>query len=325
MRGKSFHPLPNHIVTEINPDRLQGYLTSHPDRELVHFLVNGLTNGFDILYSGAILPTNPRNLKSARDNPDKVLQAINVDISRGHTSGPFDHPPFNIVHCSPLGAVDKSHDKVRLILDLSQPRGSSVNEAILDSFCSVKYSSFDEGVDMVNGCGPGASMAKIDIKHAFRLCPVRMADWPLLCYQFNNQFYVDTRLPFGSRSSPAIFNTLADALTWILVHTGGITNIIHYLDDFLLCARNSQICATWMSEFLRLFKELGVPISSEKTIGPSPIVTFLGIEIDAKNTCIRLPQEKFTTLNGPPHNMARQEEVHKKGTSLIDRVIVIHS
>ena len=33
--------------------------------------------------------------------------------------------------------------------------------------------------------------------HAFRLCPVRPADWPLLCYTW---VYVDLRLSFGARS-----------------------------------------------------------------------------------------------------------------------------
>ena len=37
----------------------------------------------------------------------------------------------------------------------------------------------------------------------------------MLCYRWDGGYFVDTRLPFGGRSSPYIFNTLADALCWI--------------------------------------------------------------------------------------------------------------
>jgi len=80
-------------------------------------------------------------------------------------------------------------------------------------------------------------MAKVDIKHAFRLCPVHPADWPLLGYSWLNRFFFDTRLPFGSRSSPFIFNAFADALLWILVNKFGLSELIHYLDDFFIVGR----------------------------------------------------------------------------------------
>lgn len=50
-----------------------------------------------------------------------------------------------------------------------------------------------------------AFMSKIDIKHAFRICPVHLDDWPLLVYWWNGKFYVDVVLLFGGRSSPLIY------------------------------------------------------------------------------------------------------------------------
>ena len=44
--------------------------------------------------------------------------------------------------------------------------------------------------------------------------------------------YVDTVLPFGLRSAPKIFNAIADILEWILSNEG-VTDLMHYLDDFL--------------------------------------------------------------------------------------------
>ena len=218
-----FFPLPETIVTPVNIDLLEFYLTEHPNRRLVNYIVQGFKLGlFDIGFVGNILSTRPRNLLSSCRNQIPVSEAIKKELSRGHTSGPFPEPPFHPFHCSPLGAVPKKDGLFRIILDLSSPRGCSVNEGISREEFSVKYTSFDDAVALVRSLGQGAFMAKLDIKHAFRLCPVRPDQWGLLGYSWDDQFFVDTRLPFGSRSSPFIFNTFADLLLWILVVVFGI-------------------------------------------------------------------------------------------------------
>ena len=194
---------------------------------------------------------------------------------------------------------DGSH---RIILDLSSPRGSSINEYISRSDYSVRYTPFDEAVSMVSSFPFPCFMAKLDIKHAFRLCPVHPTNWSLLDYCWDNYFFVDTRLPFGSRSSPYIFNKFADALVWILIYVFGIRRIIHYLDDFFICSSSFESCEKDMRIIKSAFLELGVPLAPDKIIGPSTTITYLGIEIDTSSRSIRLPDEKFhdlqATLNG---------------------------
>ena len=107
------------------------------------------------MYCGTISPTFPRNLGSASRYEHKVTAAVTKELERGHTSGPFECSPLLITHCSPFGAVEKTDSSVRLILDLSQPRGSSVNESIIDDYCSVRYTSFDEAVPLVKTQGAG--------------------------------------------------------------------------------------------------------------------------------------------------------------------------
>ena len=108
--------------------------------------------------------------------------------------------------------MPKKDGSYRIILDLSSPRGLAVNEGISRENFSVKHASFDDAVEMVQAMGSEIFMAKLDIRHAFRLCPVRPDQWGLLGYCWQDKFFVDTRLPFGSRSSPFIFNTFADLL-----------------------------------------------------------------------------------------------------------------
>ena len=44
------------------------------------------------------------------------------------------------------------------------------------------------------------------------------------------------------------------------------------------------------------FHELGIPLAPEKIIGPSEIITYLGIEINSSNLTIAVTQEKFDEL-----------------------------
>ena len=115
-------------------------------------------------------------------------------------------------------------------------------------------------------------------------------------YSWDDQFFVDTRLPFGSRSSPFIFSTFADLLLWILVVVFGILYAIHYLDDFLLVGSSEVECQVYMGRMSSLFSELGIPLADDMAVGPSQIVTYLGIEINSVDQSIRLPQDKYLEL-----------------------------
>eukprot|EP00731_Ephydatia_muelleri_P033496 Em0031g4a len=68
--------------------------------------------------------------------------------------------------------------------------------------------------------------AKIDLKAAFHLIPVRAVDWVHLGMD-------RTCLPFGLRSSLSLINNYADALHWIMASYYG-AQLLPYLDDFLL-------------------------------------------------------------------------------------------
>ena len=179
-------------------------------------MTHGLQYGFSIGFCGELSRSASSNLRSSMDYFDKVSRAIHTEVMRGHTAGPFNAAPMHDFHCSPLGAVPKKDGSARIILDLSSPRGSSVNEGIDNHTYTVKYCSLDDALDMVHAVGPSAFMAKADIKHAFRLCPVKPSEWHLLGYQWDGSFYHDMVLPFGSRSSPCIFNSFADLLCWLL-------------------------------------------------------------------------------------------------------------
>ena len=284
------------IVTPVDVAELTALLSGCPYIRARDLVLRGFRFGFDIGFRGLGFPTRPRNLRSARAAPHAVSTAIALELQRGHIAGPFVCSPLPCLHCSPLGAASKPSGAARLILDLSSPRGRAVNEGIDPDLYSVQYSSFDDAVRLVASVGPRASLAKLDIRHAFRICPVRLDQIHLLGFQWDGFLFVDTRLPFGSRSSPFLFNTFADLLAWALVTVCGVSALLHYLDDFFFCASSELSCRRDMDIFLCTCSRLGVPIAHDKTVGPASSLTYLGIELDAARQVARLPAGKLAAL-----------------------------
>ena len=292
----SFFPVPLFVFTPVNVNFLEVCLDSHPDRQFVDFILLGLNQGFRLGYTNSVVPVGrTRNLLSVDKHKTGVAEAILKELNRGHTVGPFNEPPTFPFHSSPLGAVPKKDGSVRLILDLSCPRGQSINEGIFKEDYSVVYSKFDDAVDMMRSLGPHSFMAKIDTRHAFRICPVHPIDWGLLGYCFDGRYFMDTRLPFGGRSSPFIFNAVAQAFHWI-IKQHGILHLLHYLDDFFLANKNKNSCSLDFHLTLQIFNSLGVPIADDKLEGPAQVITYLGLEIDMVSMCIRLARDELLDL-----------------------------
>ena len=290
-----FRPLPTGVSTPVFVDRLSRCLAEFPDQDLANYILNGFTYGFDIGVQGTFTNNNtrPRNNLSARKFPAQVSEAVRKELDRGHTVGPFRSPPFQFTHCSPIGSAPKPDGTVRLVLDLSQPRGDAVNEHISKEEFACKYSSFDDAVDLVRALGSGVYMGKLDVKHAFRLCPVWPEQWPVLCYRWGGYFFVDVRLPFGSRSSPAIFNAFADVLQWVFVHIGLVAWMVHYLDDYFVTHHTRSECERDMWVVRAICQFLGVPLAPDKVVGPTQVLVYLGIEIDTVMGVARLPRDKL--------------------------------
>ena len=153
-------------------------------------------------------------------------------------------------------------------------------------------------------------LAKIDIKSGFRLLLVHQADHHLLSMKRNKQIFIDTCLPFGLRSSPKLFNVLADLLSWILEQQQ-VTPVMHYLDDFLTMGPcNSFVCASNLQIIKDTCSRLGIPLALEKIEGPSQCLTFLGITLDTKLKQARLPDDKLSQL----HNEVTAWLSHKNAT-----------
>ena len=291
------NPLPLGVQNKhVNILRFKEFLADHPDQGLVDSIVSGFELGFDIGFRGVLKDTYTKNNRSALNHRQGVTEAINKELARGHTAGPFDHPPFPINHISPLGAVPKPDGSIRLIMDLSQPVGASVNDFIDKEEFPCKYTPFDEATRLVRQVGRGCLLTKVDINHAYRLLPVRPDDWPLLVYQWEGQYCVDLKLPFGLRSSASIFTDFADLICWIANNKFDLL-VIHYSDDYLMFSvPDMRLAVQSKATLLNMFHYLNIPVAEQKLLGPATSLPYLGIQIDTMSMTVAVPEDKLSAI-----------------------------
>lgn len=134
------------------------------------------------MFEGPRIATTCHNLKSLNGLEHEAMKLIYKEVSLGRVAGPFLKSPFTNLRLSPVGLVSKKDGSFRLIHHLSYPQGSSVNDFTDQSFSSVKYTSFDEALEMLVSLEQGALVSRLDIKSAFRLLPVHTSDFSLLGY-----------------------------------------------------------------------------------------------------------------------------------------------
>ena len=285
----------------INVDNLEMQLLGNPDRQKVNYVVSGFREGFHIGFRPHAV-----KLKSAKSNcPSSTEHSVVIDnyltteIHAGRVSGPVKTPPFPTVQVSRFGVIPKKNkaNAWRLILDLSFPLGHSVNAGIDKSEFPVCYTKVDDAIRLITRLGRGALMAKIDIKHAYRIVPVHPDDYYLLCMKWRDHYFVDRSLPFGLRSAPYIFNSLADLFEWILINNYLVPELLHYLDDYLtLGPPASPVCARSLHAIQNAANHIGIPLAPDKVEGPTTCLTFLGIELDSVQMIARLPADKLAEL-----------------------------
>jgi len=244
------------LPTPVRVKRLASYLIGY-DAQRHRELLCGFDQGFRLHFQGPQPPLFSKNLQSAFQHPDIVDQKLNKEISEGHIRGPFAQPPFDKLKVSPLGVIpEKQPGEYRMIHHLSFPHGDSVDDFIPSELSSVHYASVDDAVRMIKKIGPSCTLAKTDVRSAFRIIPVHPTDYYLLGVHWKGKYYIDCCLPRGLDSSCRTFKMLSTGMEWVARNKLNIPHIIHILDDFLIAGESSGTCQANLQRFLDLCEDV---------------------------------------------------------------------
>lgn len=280
-------------------------MIDYPNQAFVEYLITGLQHGFDIGIDTYITTTfECRNNKTARDQPLLVSSLLEAETLKGYLIGPFASSPFDIYRINPLGIAEgKYSKKKRLIVDMSAPHDSplgitSINDLIDKEKFSLTYVKIDDAIQTLQKLGKGSWLCKTDITDAFKQIPVLQSQWHLQGIKHLDQYFFYTRLVFGCRSSPKIFDTLASTIKWIAMNNYGLAHIFQLLDDFLAIDPPSSESEAYrtMAVLTMIFARLNIPLSAHKTVGPTHVLEYLGIILDALLMEARLPQDKIQRI-----------------------------
>ena len=274
-------------------------LAPHPDRDFANYILSGIEHGFRVGFEYSHpLSSAKRNMLSASQHPKVVENYLGNERAEGRILGPINPRSVPGLHTSRFGVIPKGHSsgKWRLITDLSSPEGASVNDGISPTLCSLSYTSVDKVAKAAQRLGPGALLAKVDIKSAYRLVPVHPDDRPLLGVMWKGAYYIDAMLPFGLRSAPKIFTAVPNALEWC-VRRRGVRGIDHYLDDFVIVAPPaSDQCEQYLAILEDECEVLGIKLAPEKKHPSTTRLPLLGMIIDTVTGRLYLPEDKLVRL-----------------------------
>ncbi len=270
-------------------------MRGHPDRQLVEFLKDGFTSGFDLGYSGS--PSFPRtidNFPSCQKYEHIIDEYLHDEVQAGRMWGPHDSPPVDNLQCSPMGVIPKQEvGKFRIVHNMSAPEGDSINDYIDKDSYSLSYVTVDDAIRIIQKYGPGTKMSKFDLCQAFRLLPVKDSCLHLQGIYWKKQFFIDLVLCMGLRSSPWIFNEFSSSIEWIGLDQG-VTDLIHLLDDFFTAGPlETTVCEDNLELMLALCTLIGAPFKPSKTVYSTTCITFLGIVLDSIKQEARLPEDKL--------------------------------
>ncbi len=260
------------------------------------FLIEGFALGFPLGATTIPPPGPPPNGHSLQANLPAARAIILKELELGRMLGPYPTSPLLRVTYSPLNLVDKSGKpgKFHLIHNLAYPYdGTSINDCIPDAHAMVEYESFDSFLTKVLFHCQGCYLGKMDLKSTFHQLPICVQDLPLLGFTLDDEYYINSTLAFGARSSCQIFEKFATALNWKLNQNEPPNVSSHYLDDFAFMHLFIAMVEWLMSKLDAICSTIGFPLAPDKCEGLVQRLIFLGLLIDTITMRITIPEEKI--------------------------------
>jgi hypothetical protein len=191
----------------------------------------------------------------------------------------------------------KGSDSRRVIMDLSFPEGTSVNDGIpknmyLGEQTELTYAKVDDLVDMVLS-HQKPLVWKIDLKRAFRQIPVDPRDYPMLGIAWDQQLYFDTSIPFGVRTGSYCCQRMTNAITYMMKRRNH--DIINYVDDLAGCGEPDEAWSGF-HHMQDLIARLGLTAAEDKTCEPSDYMVFLGILFNLQDQLLQIPRDRLEDI-----------------------------
>ena len=317
----------------LNADKLEGLALTLgvTDPVMLELVCNDLRGGADIGCRGRYREKSvSKNAPSAYEYPEEVTDAVAGWVHNEFALGPMtaaEVPPgakINGIMCRP-----KPNGSARVILNLSAPKGRSVNDGIdLEEFPATMAST-KKWLAVLEKAGRGAVMSKLDWSDAYKHIRVRAEDVELQYFEWLGMFFAELCLVFGAVSSVGIYDRAAKLVLDLVLRMAGTPRdmVCQYLDDVCAAApAGSQDLAKFENAYRRVAEEVGVKLAPtddpDKAFSAATCGVVLGVEYDTVSWCWRIPEVKKARLVGQLTRVAGGENVLREEIwSLTGRIL----
>ena len=128
--------------------------------------------------------------------------------------------------------------------------------------------------DLYTILNSGTCFAKLDLTEAYLQVEVAATSRELLTINTHRGLFQFTRLPFGVKTAPAIFQQIMDTMLT------GVEGTAAYLDDIIIVGQSNQELTERISRVLTCIQDFGFQLWPEKCHFYLPSIKYLGFIFD---------------------------------------------
>ena len=261
---------------------LQSHLEEWKKVGATPWVLGVIQHGLRLRWKGGKPP--PPQARPPRDRP--VTKQLEIAMEDQVTKGLWRpvNPEDKVKWVSQAFTVPKGNQEgYRLLVDHSQ----------LSQYLLAPHFKMNRINDVIALLEPGAYLAKIDLTNAYGQVPLSSQAAAYLVAKTGNKLWWPTGMPQGTSCAPFVFTCVIKTV-WRELRRQGI-QMVGYLDDCIIVMPHMtyQEAQQQLTMAIRTFTKLGFKINTQKTSAkPTPVVTFLGTEINTTTWEIRWPMAK---------------------------------
>jgi hypothetical protein len=272
------------------------------DGDRLRRVLQYIEEGADIGCRGAArLPSSSNNAASAFEFGPQVTDAIAEWVQKGYAFGPVEAaavPPDAKI--SGIMVRPKPNGSVRVILNLSAPKGRSVNDGIDKKEFPATMSSTAAWLAVLNEAGRGCLMTKTDWAAAYKHITVREEDTDLQWFSWCGKFFKELCLIFGGVSSAGIFDDAAKVVLDLVCRRASFPRsmVCQHLDDVCAAAAaGSDSLERFDAAFKEIAADVGVELAPrddhDKSFAPCTAGVVFGVHYDTVAWTWAIPEDKL--------------------------------
>ena len=220
--------------------------------------------------------------RKARPVPYSLRDAVEKSLDKAVQEG-IMIPVGVSKWASPIVVAPKANGSIRVCGDYKR----TVNLQVDDQIYPLPTAQ-----DIFSTLAGGKIFSTIDLSNAYQQVKLTQAARELLTINTHKGLYQYTRLPYGVKVAPAIFQSIMDQIL------SGLSGVCCYLDDILLTSKSLEEHVILLDTVLARLKEYGVLANRDKCKLGINSVNYLGHVIDESG--IRPSPEKVKAIEAVP-------------------------